>query len=126
VALSSAFAVTGALLAAVGVYGVSAYWLSRRRREIAIRLALGASGGRVMRMVLARTLKLAAIGAIGGLALATAGTRLIESMLFETGAGDPVTLGSVTMLLAALVVLGSLWPALRAARVDPMTTLRAE
>lgn len=124
--LSSAFAVTGALLAAIGVYGISAYWVSRRRRELAIRIALGASGQNVMRMVMVRGLRLAAIGAIVGLAMAIAGTRLIESMLFETNGRDPGTLAAVTLLLAVLVVLGCVVPALKAARVDPMTTLRAE
>ena len=124
--LSSAFAATGALLGAIGVYGVSAYWVTRRRREIAIRIALGASGQSVMRMVISRSLRLAAVGAFGGIALAAAGTQLIESMLFETTGRDPVTFSGVTVLLVVLVVLGCLVPALKAARVDPMTTLRAE
>lgn len=124
--LSSAFAITGALLGAIGVYGVAAYWLTRRRREIAIRIALGASRPNVVRMVIARGLKLAAIGAVIGIGLATAGTRLIESMLFGITGRDPVTLSGVTLLLAVLVVAGCLVPALNAARVDPMTTLRAE
>ncbi len=124
--LSSAFAVTGALLAAIGVYGISAYWVSRRRRELAIRIALGASAGRVVRLVVGRSLRLAIAGTVVGLAMATAGTRLIESMLFQTNGRDPLTLVSVTMLLAALVVVGCVVPTIRAARVDPMTTLRAE
>jgi len=124
--LSSAFAITGALLAAIGVYGISAYWVSRRRREIAIRIALGASSEKVMALVLSRSLKLAIAGTIAGLALAIAGTRLIESMLFQVSGRDPMTLGLVTLLLGALVIVGCLGPALRASRVDPMTTLRAE
>jgi predicted permease len=126
VALSSAFAITAALLAGIGVYGVSAYWVSRRRRELAIRVALGASTESVMRMVVARSLRLAVIGALTGLALAFATTRVIESMLFETSGRDPMTLAGVTVLLGALVVIGCMLPAIRAARVDPMTTLRAE
>lgn len=125
-ALSSAFAITSALLAAIGVYGISAYWVSRRRRELAIRMALGASANRILRMVVSRSLKLATLGAAGGLALAVAGSRAIESMLFQTSTRDPLTLAAVTALLAALVVVGCLGPALKAARVDPMTTLRAE
>lgn len=124
--LSSAFAITGALLAAIGVYGISAYWVSRRRREIAIRIALGASAEKVMGLVVGRSLKLAIAGTVAGLALAIASTRLIESMLFQVSGRDPVTLVSVTLLLAVLVVVGCLGPAFRAARVDPMTTLRAE
>jgi putative ABC transport system permease protein len=126
VALSAAFAITGALLAAIGVYGISAYWVSRRKRELAIRIALGASSENVVRIVMTRSLKFAAFGALAGLALAVAGTRLIESMLFETSGRDPVTLGGVTLLLGMLVVIGCLVPAIRASRVDPMTTLRAE
>ena len=124
--LSSAFAITGALLAAVGVYGISAYWVSRRKRELAIRIALGASGDKVMGLVIRRSLKLALAGTVAGLAMAVAGTRLIESMLFQTSGRDPITLVSVTLLLAVLVVIGCVVPALRAARVDPMSTLRAE
>jgi predicted permease len=124
--LSSAFAMTGALLAAIGVYGVAAYWVTRRRREIAIRIALGASRQKVMSMVLTRAMKLAAAGTIAGLALAAAGTRVIESMLFGITGRDPVTLSIVAALLAALVLIGGMVPALRAARVDPMTTLRSE
>jgi len=79
-----------------------------------------------MSMVIVRGLKLAAIGAVAGMTLAAAGTRFIESMLFGVTGRDPVTLTGVTVLLAVLVVLGCLVPALKAARVDPMTTLRAE
>ena len=124
--VSSAFAGLGALLGAIGVYGIAAYWVTRRRREIAIRVALGASRQTVMSMVIVRGLKLAAIGAVAGMTLAAAGTRFIESMLFGITGRDPVTLGGVTVLLAVLVVIGCLVPALKAARVDPMTTLRAE
>jgi len=124
--LSSAFAITGALMAAVGVYGISVYWVSRRKHELAIRIAIGASREKVMRMVLVRGLRLAAIGTIAGLAMAIGGTRLIESMLFQTSGRDPATLIAVTVLLAVLVLVGSVVPAMRAARVDPMTTLRAE
>ena len=124
--LSSAFAIAGTLLGAIGVYGVAAYWVTRRRREIAIRVALGASRPDVMRMVIGRSLKLGAIGAVAGLALAIMATRLIESILFGITGRDPVTLSSVTIMLAVLVVLGCLLPALKASRIDPMATLRAE
>src|SRR6185436_9891977 len=122
--LSSAFATTGALLAAIGVYGISAYWVSRRRRELAIRIALGASAEKVMGLVISRSIKLALIGAATGLALAVTGTRLIESMLFQVNGRDPLTLIAVTVLLGVLVLIGCIGPALRASRVDPMTTLR--
>ena len=124
--LSSAFAATGALLAAIGVYGISAYWVARRRREIAIRIALGASVEKVMGLVIGRSVKLAVAGTIAGLAMAIAGTRLIESMLFQVSGRDPLTLTTVTLLLVAVVIVGCAGPAFRAARIDPMTILRAE
>jgi len=124
--LSAAFAGVGALLAAIGVYGISAYWVSRRRRELAIRLALGASAKKVMRLVISRSLKLALIGMAAGLAMEVAGMRLIESMLFQISGRDPVTLTAVALLLATVVLIGCIGPAFRAARVDPMTILRAE
>jgi hypothetical protein len=124
--LSAAFAVTGALLAVIGVYGMAAYWVARRRRELAIRIALGASGQNVMGLVMRRILRLAGIGAVAGLVLAAGGTRVIESMLFQTSGRDPVTLAAVTVLLGLMAVVACVGPAFRAARVDPMTTLRAE
>jgi len=125
-ALSSAFALTGALLAAIGVYGISAYWVSRRKRELAIRVAVGATRDRLIRMVVGRGVRLAVIGALAGLAVAVAGARAIESMLFQVSSRDPLTLIGVTALLVALVVVGCIGPAFRAAGVDPMSTLRSE
>jgi len=124
--LSSAFALTGAMLAAIGVYGVSAYWVSRRRRELAIRMAVGATRERLIRMVVGRSLRLAAVGALAGLMLAAAAAKTIESMLFQTSGRDPVILVGVTVFMIVLVVFGAIGPAFRAASVDPMTTLRAE
>jgi predicted permease len=124
--LSSAFALTGALLSAIGVYGVSSYWVSRRLRELGIRVALGASRERLIGMVVGRSVRLAALGLGVGLAAAWAGARAIEAMLFQVSSRDPMTLGAVTAVLAGLVVVGALGPAMRAARVDPMTALRAE
>lgn len=77
-------------------------------------------------MVVGRGLRLAAIGVVTGLMLSAVGARTIESMLFQTSSRDPLILGGVALLLAALVVIGSLGPAVKAARVDPMRTLRAE
>jgi putative ABC transport system permease protein len=124
--LASAFAVAGVLLAMIGVYGVSAYWVARRRRELAIRLAVGATKRNVIALIVRRSLALAAIGGGIGLALTVAGTRFVESMLFEVSAYDPATLIATAGVLAAVVVAGCIGPALQAARVDPMTTLRAE
>jgi len=124
--LASAFAATAGLLAAIGVYGMSSYWISRRRRELAIRIALGASRDQVMVMVLARSLRLAIVGCVMGLGLAFWGAKTIESMLFETDARDPLTLLAVAVGLGLLALVASTWPALKASRVDPMSVLRAE
>ena len=124
--LASAFAITASLLAAIGVYGVSAYWVSRRRRELAIRIALGASRDQVMTMVVARSLKLALLGCLVGLGLAWWGAKAIESMLFQVDARDPVTLIGVAVSLGLLALIASALPALKASRVDPMSVLRAE
>ena len=124
--LSVAFTICAVVIAAVGVYGVSAYWVARRRRELAIRLAIGASPRLVARSVIGRSVKLAAIGGAIGLAITVAGARVIESMLFGTDPRDPLTLGLVTLLLATVAVVACAVPAVKAARVDPMATLRAE
>lgn len=126
VSLASAFAVTATLLAAIGVYGVAAYWVSRRRRELAIRVALGATREQVISMVVGRSARLAAVGCITGLGVALWGATAIESMLFQVGARDPLTFVVVTVILGALALLASSVPALKASRVDPMSVLRAE
>ncbi|HZL92019.1 MAG TPA: hypothetical protein VFB99_00195, partial [Vicinamibacterales bacterium] len=84
------------------------------------------SAEKVMGLVIGRSVKLAIAGTIAGLAMAIAGTRLIESMLFQVSGRDPLTLTTVTLLLVAVVIVGCVGPALRATRVDPMTILRAE
>jgi ABC-type antimicrobial peptide transport system permease subunit len=126
VRLSSAFTVIAALLAIIGVYGTTAYWVARRRRELAIRIAVGASPRTIVAAVIARGIRLAAVGGAVGLAIAWAGARLIQSLLFKTDARDPATLAMVTLLLFAAAIVACAIPALRAARVDPITTLRAE
>jgi putative ABC transport system permease protein len=124
--LSGAFTICAVLIAAVGVYGVSAYWVARRRRELAIRLAVGASPDRLILTVIARSLRLAAIGTIAGLMVAIAGARVMTALLFATDPRDPVTFIGITVLLGVIAILACLVPALKASRVDPMTTLRAE
>jgi putative ABC transport system permease protein len=124
--LSGAFTIAAVVIAAVGVYGVSAYWVARRRRELAIRLAVGASPDRLIVSVIGRSLRLAAVGAAVGLAIALAGARVMTSLLFATDPRDPATFAGVTILLGAMAVLACLVPAIKAARVDPMTTLRAD
>ncbi len=126
VALLGVFAGVALILAAVGIYGVVAYWVNQRTREIAIRMAVGARQVGVLWLILRHGLVLAA----GGLALGLAGTaamsRFIGSLLFRTSAADLRTYISVSLLLAAVALLACYIPARRAAKVDPMVALRYE
>ena len=124
--LVSAAALLSLIIAAVGVYGVMAYGVSQRRQEIGVRLALGAPRSSVLRMVLREGAVLAAIGGIAGLCLSYAAGRTFESLLAGVRPADPVTY-SIAIAVALLMTLsGSLIPALRALRVDPVKALRAE
>jgi predicted permease len=114
----------GIVLAAVGIYGVIAYWVGRRTREIGVRLALGASRGRVLALVLRQTAAPVAAGLVLGLALAAAGSRLLASQLYGVPPGDPVTLATVTAALAAAALTAAWLPARRALAVDPSRALR--
>jgi predicted permease len=114
------------LLAAVGLYGVVAYAVSQRTREIGIRMALGAGRRAVVRMVLAGSLKVVGIGIAIGLALSFAAGRAIESFLGDASAADPIALVAAPLLMIACALLASWLPARRAARVDPMRALREE
>jgi predicted permease len=124
--LLAVFAGLALLLAAVGLYGVLAYQVSRRTREFGIRLALGAMNRQIVGLVLRRGLKLLAVGAAIGIAGALTLGRVLGTMLYRTSAFDPLVFGSVTAMLAAIALLACFLPARRAARVDPMTALRAE
>jgi len=112
-------------LSAVGMYGVIAYLVGQRRGEMGIRLALGADGRRVTRLVVGESAKLAATGVVIGLAGAAAVTRVMRTLLFDVSPTDPLTLGAVAMLLLAIAVAAAWVPARRAARVDPVEALRA-
>ncbi len=114
------------LLGIIGIYGVIAYAVSQRRREIGIRLALGAPPGELSRMFIRYGLTLAAIGAVIGVAVAGGLTRLMKALLFGISPLDPLTYGAVTVVLVAAAALASYLPARRAAAVDPVETLRAE
>jgi putative ABC transport system permease protein len=124
--LVTVFAVAGLLLAAIGIYGVMMYAVSERTRELALRLALGASNGQVARIVLGESVALAAAGVIAGLAGSVAGGRLIASMLFGVAATDPATLASVAAVLVATALVATWVPLRRALRIDPMIALRSE
>ncbi len=124
--LVTVFAVLGLVLAAIGIYGVMAYAVSERARELGVRLALGATAGDVMRMVLAEAFALAAAGVALGIAGAVVTTRLMAALLFGVTPTDPVTFASIAGILMAIALAGSYVPARRATRVDPIATLRSE
>src|SRR5262249_30657112 len=126
VTLVSVFAGTALLLALAGMYGVMAYSVTRRTNEIGVRMALGADGTTILRLVLGQGLKTALIGTVLGIAASFATTRAIASLLFGMTAMDPVTFISVTLLLIVVALLASYFPARRASKVDPMVALRYE
>jgi len=123
------FALLGGLaltLAAIGVYGVVAYSVSRRTHEIGVRMAIGARPFDVRRMVLSEGFRMAGIGVAAGMALAAAGGRAIRGLLFQVSATDPLTFVSVAAVLLAVAAAASYVPARRATRVDPIIALRGE
>jgi putative ABC transport system permease protein len=120
------FATVALALAALGLYGVLAFFVTQRTREIGIRVALGASGGNVLRLVITRGMLLVGGGLVLGVAGAIGASRLMEGMLFRINATDPATFAGVTGFFL-IVALGScLLPAWRALRVDPLEALRIE
>ncbi|MEP6622049.1 MAG: FtsX-like permease family protein, partial [bacterium] len=125
-ALITVFAVLAVVLAAVGLYGVIAYGVSQRTREIGVRVALGAEPNTVMRLVVGGGVRLAAAGVVIGVAVAIAVTRVLESMLYAVSPADPLTFGAVVLLITAIALLASYVPARRALRIDPADALRAD
>jgi predicted permease len=125
-ALLGACAGLALLLAGVGLYGVVAYAVSQRAREIGIRMALGAGGRAVVRMVLKGSMKIVAVGLAIGLALSLAAGRAVESFLGTTSAADPIALLAGPLVMVACALVASWLPARRAARIDPMRALREE
>ena len=124
--LMGSFGIVALLLSALGVYGVVMLGVVERRREIGIRLAIGALPGDVARGVLADTLRLTAIGVGVGLALVVPVTPLLANQLFGVGVPDPATLGGVPALVVALTTAAALLSAYRAMHADPMATIRGE
>jgi putative ABC transport system permease protein len=118
------FGITALLLATAGVFGVMAYSVSRRTREIGVRVAFGAGRGDVLRMILGQGLRTIFIGVAIGIAGSLALTRTVESLLFGVTATDPLIFGGVTMLLVGAALLACFIPAQRATKVDPMVALR--
>jgi putative ABC transport system permease protein len=124
--LSLFFAVVALLLAGIGLYGVLDYSVARRRREIGIRIAVGAPAGRIVRDVLSDVVSMVVIGAVVGLGLGVASERYIESLLYEVRATDLTMLLVPVLALLTVAVLASFPPAIRAVRTDPVTTIRVE
>jgi putative ABC transport system permease protein len=120
------FATVAVAMAAVGAYGVIAYSATLRTAEYGIRMALGAQRGDVLRLVLREGAVIAAAGLAGGLAGSLAATRLVQGLLFNVQASDPLTLAAVALLMTMVVLVAAYVPARRAARTDPMVALRYE
>ena len=124
--LLALFAALGLLLAGIGVYGVVSYVVAQRTSEIGLRMALGAERGDVLRMVIWQGLKMAVVGAIGGLFAAWIFRRAVAQLVFGISPSDPVTFSLAAALLILFALAASLGPALKATRIDPMVALRYE
>jgi putative ABC transport system permease protein len=125
-ALVAAFGAIALLLAAFGIYGVISYGVMQRRREIGIRMALGADRADVRRLIVREGMSLAAAGLALGLLASLALGPILRSLLFQTRTGDPATLLAVAALLGGVALLACSIPARRAARLDPQAALRAD
>ena len=125
-ALLALFAVAALLLTMMGIYGVVAFLVGQRRREIGIRMALGAKRGDVLRLVLQQGMRPIALGTVAGLLGSLAATRVVASQLYGVSPSDPLTLASIVVLLITAALFACWIPARRAAKVDPMEALRYE
>jgi ABC-type antimicrobial peptide transport system permease subunit len=126
VILLGGFAAFALILASLGIYAVVSYSVSQRQNEIGIRMALGASPATVRQLILGETVRLAGIGAAIGFAGALVATRLARSLLYGVTATDPVTFAGMLAVLGCVALLAGYLPALRAARIEPVTLLRSE
>jgi hypothetical protein len=126
VGLLVTFAIISILLTTLGVYGIASYTVEQRRHELAVRTALGATPGNVVRLILGRTLRLAVIGTFLGVLGALLMNDLVRSLMFGVSPGSPLILALVSAILIATAILASWVPAMRAARIDPMRALSTE
>jgi len=124
--LAGSLGICGLLLAAMGIYGLTAYLVTRRTREIGVRIALGAERGDLIRMVLAEGMQMAVTGSALGFLLAAGASRLLTSLLFGVPPLDPLTFGGVIVLFAAIALAASYGPVRRALRINPVEALRYE
>jgi len=126
VTLVGAFAALALLLGAVGIFGVVSFATARRTRELGVRMALGARGVDVQRLVLGETLRTVGVGVAVGVAIAVAGARVLRALVYGVSTTDPLTFAIVPVIVVTVAVLAAMIPARRAARVDPATVLRME
>ena len=124
--LLSAFAITAVSLACVGLYGMLSYFVSLRRREIGLRLALGAVRGQIRMQFLVQGLGVSLLGCLAGLGLVMAFTKVLSGMLYGVSPSDPAILAGVAAMMLAVAAASSLLPASSAARLEPMEVLRDE
>jgi predicted permease len=120
------FAAAAILLAAIGIYGLVSYWVTQRTYEIGLRVAIGATRGRIVSMVLAQGLRVALYGIAAGVIAALAATRFLASLLYGVGATDPFTFAAVTALVLGVAIAATALPAWRASRIDPIVSLRVD
>ena len=124
--LLAVFAALALVLAAIGIYGVMAQSVAQRAREIGVRMALGATRTDIFWLILGRACLFAMAGVVAGIAFAIPSMRLLTALLYQVRPGDPIVIAALALMLLLVAVLASYVPARRAARVDPLTTLRAE